>query len=218
MHNKIYGPSSRRISLELCLAAAFSMTLAASSGGESTTTTPAPSGPSAAALLGAQIFADTALSESGRQSCASCHVACFAFTADPTAGGPDHGLPVPMGGPSMDRPGFCNTPSLMYLSLSPSFYFDADGNPNGGFFRDGRAATLTEQAIAPFTSQFEMANADAAAVVAKLKGRPYLADFCRAVRRGGIERSGHGAVAHRRGRRCLCYAPNLRTRTYERCE
>jgi len=89
MHNKTYGPPSRRICLELCLAAAFGMTLAACGGGESTTSTPALSGPSAAALLGAQIFADTALSESGRRSCASCHVASFAFTADPTAGGPD---------------------------------------------------------------------------------------------------------------------------------
>jgi cytochrome c peroxidase len=132
---------------------------------------------SAAAQLGAQIFADQTLSVSGQQSCATCHVAAYAFTADPTPNGPDHGAPVPLGGPSMNETGFRNTPSLMYLSFSPVFYFDSDGNPNGGFFRDGRAATLADQAIEPFTTPFEMANADAAAVIEKLKARPYLGDF-----------------------------------------
>ncbi len=44
---------------------------------------------SAAAQLGQKIFGDTALSASGQQSCASCHVKGFAFSADPTASGPD---------------------------------------------------------------------------------------------------------------------------------
>ena len=132
---------------------------------------------SAAAQLGQKIFGDTALSASGQQSCASCHVKGFAFSADPTASGPDHGLPVPLGGPAMNLSGFRSTPSLKYMAYVPDFYFDADGNPNGGFFRDGRAATLAIQATQPFTTNFEMANADAAAVVAKLRTRPYLADF-----------------------------------------
>jgi cytochrome c peroxidase len=132
---------------------------------------------SAAAQLGKQIFADTALSVSGRQSCATCHVARFAFASDPTASGPDHGSPVPLGGPNMDLPGFRNTPSLMYLSFTPAFFFDGDGGPNGGFFRDGRAATLAIQGREPFITPFEMANADAAGVIAKLKTRPYLGQF-----------------------------------------
>jgi len=132
---------------------------------------------SAAAQLGQKIFADTALSASGRQSCASCHVSSSAFAEDASAGGVDHGSPVPLGGPGMDRAGFRNTPSLMYTSLTPAFHFDADGGPNGGFFRDGRAATLADQAVMPFTSSFEMANADAAEVVDRLKTRPYLAEF-----------------------------------------
>lgn len=132
---------------------------------------------SAAARLGAKIFADTALSASGQQSCATCHVARYAFAADPTDSGPDHGLPVPLGGPAMDESGFRNTPSLMYASYTPAFRFSADGTPSGGFFRDGRAATLAEQAVDPFTTSFEMANADAAAVIARLKTRPYLSDF-----------------------------------------
>ena len=150
------------------------------SGGTSGGSSPPPAnadGLSAAAELGSKIFADTTLSVSGTQSCGSCHVAAFAFTADRTAAGPDHGSVVPLGGPNMDLPGFRDTPSLMYLSFSPDFYFDSDGGPNGGFFRDGRAGTLAEQAIDPFTTPFEMANADAAAVIAKLRTRPYIADF-----------------------------------------
>ena len=148
------------------------------SGGSAAEPAPAPPAQlSPAAQLGQQIFGDTALSVSGQQSCATCHVARYAFSADPTSQGPDHGLPVPLGGPRMDRPGFRNTPSLMYLSFTPAFSFDAEGDPNGGFFRDGRAATLAAQAVAPFVSEFEMANADAAAVIARLETRPYFADF-----------------------------------------
>ena len=132
---------------------------------------------SAAAQLGQKIFVDKTLSVSGQQSCATCHVAQFAFASDPTPGGPDHGSPVPLGGPGMERPGFRNTPSVMYASFTPSFYFGPDGAPHGGFFRDGRAITLADQATRPFITEFEMANADAAAVIARLQTRPYLPDF-----------------------------------------
>ena len=152
-------------------------------GGGGSSSAPAPSGGasaasmSAAAQLGQKIFADTALSVSGTQSCASCHVASAAFAEDATASGVDHGSPVPLGGASMTATGFRNTPSLMYASLTPAFHVGADGGPIGGFFRDGRAATLDLQAVLPFTTAFEMGNADAAAVIARLKTRPYLADF-----------------------------------------
>jgi cytochrome c peroxidase len=132
---------------------------------------------SAAAQLGQKIFTDKTLSVSGQQSCATCHVAQFAFASDPTASGPDNGLPVPLGGAAMDQTGFRNTPSIMYASYIPAFYFDSGGNPVGGFFRDGRARTLAEQAAIPFVTGFEMANADAAAVILRLRTRPYLPDF-----------------------------------------
>ena len=162
------------------LALSASLLLAACGGGGGST--PAASGGdattlSAAAQLGQKIFADTTLSASGTQSCASCHVAASAFAEDATASGVDRGSPVPVGGAGMNQTGFRNTPSLMYASLIPAFYIASDGSPNGGFFRDGRAATLEAQAVLPFTTSFEMANADAGAVVARLKTRPYLADF-----------------------------------------
>ena len=132
---------------------------------------------SSLALLGEKLFNDTALSVSGQQSCATCHVAQYAYAADPSASGPDHGGPVALGGPNMDLPGLRNTPALTYASYTPAFFFDGDGAPNGGYFRDGRAATLADQAVGPFTTPFEMANADAAEVITRLRTRPYLADF-----------------------------------------
>ncbi len=136
-----------------------------------------PSAMSAAAQLGEKIFEDQTLSVSGQQSCATCHVAAFAFASDQSATGPDHGSPVPWGGPNTNERRFRNAPSLMYASFAPAFFFDADGRPHGGFFRDGRAAILAAQAIEPLTTPFEMANADAAAVIVKLQGRSYLAQF-----------------------------------------
>jgi cytochrome c peroxidase len=126
------------------------------------------SGLSLAAIAGKALFNDKSLSVSGKQSCATCHVASRAFTADPAT---DQGLPVPLGGPNMDIPGFRNTPSLMYASLTPGFFLDA-GTPTGGFFRDGRSSSLDQQAQLPFITPFEMANQDAAEVVGRLKSSP----------------------------------------------
>jgi cytochrome c peroxidase len=130
--------------------------------------TPAPPALSAKAAAGKALFADTSLSASGQQSCATCHVPSRAFTADPAT---DHGLPVPLGGRNMDLPGFRNTPSLLYVALTPAFLL-ADGTPTGGFFRDGRASSLAVQAQQPFVTEFEMANADASEVLGRLQASP----------------------------------------------
>jgi cytochrome c peroxidase len=119
---------------------------------------------SAAALAGKALFFDTSLSASGKQACGTCHVPSRAYTADPAT---DNGLPVPLGGPNMDQTGFRNAPSLVYASFTPPFTLT--NGPVGGFFRDGRASSLATQAQQPFITAFEMANADAAAVVAKLQ-------------------------------------------------
>lgn len=135
---------------------------------EATTgSTPVAETLSAAAVAGKALFSDTSLSASGRQSCATCHVAARAFTADPAT---DHGLPVPLGGVNMDQTGFRNTPSLAYASFTPSF--SIQGAPTGGFFRDGRASSLATQAQQPFLAAFEMANHDAAEVIGRLKQSP----------------------------------------------
>jgi cytochrome c peroxidase len=132
--------------------------------GEEDTPAPAPVAQSAASVAGKAIFFDTSLSASGLQACGTCHVPSRAFTADPAT---DQGLPVPLGGPKMDQPGFRNAPSLMYASFTPPF--SLTNGPTGGFFRDGRASSLAAQAEQPFVTPFEMANQDAAEVVSRLQ-------------------------------------------------
>jgi len=124
--------------------------------------------------LGRSLFSDKALSASGRVSCASCHDPAHAY-------GPPNHLPVQFGGPALDLPGVRAVPSLTYHQSVPSFqehFFDNDGNdsedqgPTGGLDWDGRADSGHEQAAGPLLSPFEMANADSAAVVAKLRASP----------------------------------------------
>jgi cytochrome c peroxidase len=122
------------------------------------------------AAVGKQIFEDKALSVSGEQSCATCHVAANAFSAG-------DGRPVPLGGPRMDLSGLRNTPSIRYAAFTPRFHFEKDGTPVGGFFRDGRVDTLADQATLPFVTSFEMANGSSAEVRGRLQSRPYAADF-----------------------------------------
>jgi cytochrome c peroxidase len=68
----------------------------------------------------------------------------------------------------MSLPGFRNAPSLVYASFTPPFSI-VDGSATGGFFRDGRASSLAAQAAQPFVTEFEMANASSAEVIARLK-------------------------------------------------
>lgn len=125
---------------------------------------------SPSALLGERIYNDVSLSVSGRQSCASCH-------APENAHGPNNDFAVQLGGPNGNLAGFRASPSLRYMQLTPAFHFEADGTPVGGFNRDGRAATLREQAERPFLSPHEMANIDKADVVARLQRASYAAQF-----------------------------------------
>lgn len=133
-------------------------------------TAPAPGTTITAATLGEKIFADKSLSASGQMACASCH--------DPASGhASPFSTPVAFGGPNLDQPGTRLPPQLRYLRFNTAFAFASDGTPTGGFNWDGRANTLSEQARRPFLSANEMANANAAEVVAKLAAAPYAADF-----------------------------------------
>ncbi|HZX28961.1 MAG TPA: cytochrome c peroxidase [Telluria sp.] len=153
--------------------ALLSLLLAACGGGSAPAATPAAPGVnqmSSAARLGAKIFADTSLSASGRQSCASCH--------DPAHGhAQSDSLAVQLGGPDGTTLGFRAAPSLRYLSSATAFQFDQEGTAVGGFDRDGRAATLAEQAKVPFLAPHEMANASPAEVIARLRQASYAAEF-----------------------------------------
>ena len=133
------------------------------------------------AELGRSIFFDASLSASGRMSCASCHSPGHAY-------GPPDGAAVRRGGPGLDRPGMRAVPSLRYvLNRTPVWSRPYAANPAeremereppaGGFGWDGRFNTLQQQAAFPLLDPDEMANADAAAVAAKLSAAPYAARF-----------------------------------------
>jgi cytochrome c peroxidase len=135
---------------------------------------------SPAAEVGRRMFFDRTLSASGRMACATCHDPSHAYA-------PANALAVQLGGPNMTAAGTRAAPSLRYLEYTPP-YADVLDNPDGvsapgpggGFTRDGRAATLAEQAAIPLLAANEMDNPSAADVVAKLAGSPYADTFQRA--------------------------------------
>jgi cytochrome c peroxidase len=133
---------------------------------------PSPSTPglSPVAALGEQLFKDESLSVSGRLSCETCHRPEFAHAA------PSADL-VSKGGAGMDVPGIRNSPSIRYASFTPPFGFDEEGTAFGGFFRDGRVATLVAQAKQPFLDVREMANPTVDAAIARLRQSPNAARF-----------------------------------------
>lgn len=131
-----------------------------------------PGAPTVLAAVGDQLFHDTRLSASGRLACASCHVAERGH-ADPL------GSFLPMGGLAMDQQGLRSTPSARYLDQAGAFRFDAQGNPQGGLFWDGRADDRVAQARGPLFNDHEMANVSVATLATKLRAAPYLSELLR---------------------------------------
>jgi cytochrome c peroxidase len=134
-------------------------------------------------VLGKLLFSDSTLSKPAGQSCASCHAPEAGF-ADPRSD-----LPVSPGALPW-RAGNRNTPTLAYARYSPGMYYDAT-IPLwfGGFFMDGRAASLLDQAKQPFLNPLEMNNPDKASVVASVKASGYANLFERAFGEGIFERT-----------------------------
>jgi cytochrome c peroxidase len=156
---------------------------------------------SAVALIGQRIFNDPTLSASGRQSCASCHSAQHGYGPPDgqsvQLGGPHMATAGFRAVPSLaylyrqsvfgigpeagetDAP--VNLDQLASSALNaPRQQKAADVKvaapamvPQGGFFWDGRASTLQDQAIGPLTNPAEMANADNAEVARKLAKAGY---------------------------------------------
>ncbi|MEG6549153.1 cytochrome c peroxidase [Desulfocurvibacter africanus] len=125
-------------------------------------------------LVGLFLFFDTTLSEPAGQSCASCHFPGAGFDD------PDNDLPVSEGViPGLF--GTRNAPTMPYVAFLPDF----GPNPNpfsltgfqGGFFWDGRAATVADQAKQPFLNPVEMNNANKDEVVQKVSKTFYAGLF-----------------------------------------
>lgn len=133
-------------------------------------TSPAGDDPTDARLagLGKRLFFDTGLSQTGSQSCATCHDPAHAFT-DPRSGAAGRAVSLGADGTSHgDR----NTPTLSYAALNPRFHHAASGRYKGGQFWDGRATDLVEQAGQPMLNPVEMAMPDKTAVAARLRADP----------------------------------------------
>ncbi len=134
--------------------------------------------------LGRQMFFDSALSASGRQSCASCHDPKHAY-------GPPNALPVQPGGVDGSRFGFRAAPALAYLhspiAFTQHFYETEvsggrdDQGPTGGRTWDGRVNTGHEQALMPLLDPLEMANESREALSERLRRAPYAQQFREAV-------------------------------------
>lgn len=115
--------------------------------------------------LGKLIFEDKTLSQPVGQSCASCHV--------PSQADAQQGLIVSPGATSTLF-GNRNAPSITYSMFTTPWYFNTEDETwIGGFFWDGRAKTMHEQAKGPFLNPLEMGNGSAHQVVSKIQSTTY---------------------------------------------
>lgn len=124
--------------------------------------------PTDKALLGQALFFDSNLSANRTQACATCHDPARAFT-DGRNNSTSAAVSLGDDGASLgDR----NTPTATYAVLIPDFHQDEQGEYTGGYFLDGRAVTMVEQAGMPFTNPIEMGMPDNVAVVERVKENP----------------------------------------------
>ncbi len=127
------------------------------------------------ASLGQALFFDLNLSAKRNQSCASCHDPEQAFS-DSRDNGVSGAASLGDDGTSLgDR----NTPGTTYASLIPDFHKNDKGEYIGGYFLDGRAATMADQAAGPFVNPIEMALPDNAAVVDRVRENSYYVEAMR---------------------------------------
>ena len=128
--------------------------------------------------LGEALFSDVNLSKNRTQSCATCHAPEAGFS-DPR----DNGQPEPVNravslGDDGVTIGDRNAPSTSYARFIPDFHRNADGVYVGGFFWDGRAGTLEEQAGGPPLNPGEMGMPSKQSVVDRLlENHAYVAAF-----------------------------------------
>ncbi len=118
--------------------------------------------------LGEALFHDTNLSRTRTQSCASCHDPARAFS-EPVTGRVGGAVSTSADGTQL---GARNAPPLTYAALVPPLHRDAEGNPAGGLFHDGRVDDLATQAGQPMLNPLEMQMPDAASVVARVRENP----------------------------------------------
>lgn len=125
--------------------------------------------------LGEKLFFDNILSKNRTQSCAQCHNPAHAFIdnrdngVNSMASLGDDGITL----------GDRNSPTLTYISATPDLHFSRLKREwIGGFFYDGRAKSIEEQAGIPPLSEVEMGMESVSEIVNRLKNNPkYNKDF-----------------------------------------
>ncbi len=128
-------------------------------------------GLSDSAKIGKQIFFDTSLSEPSGISCASCHSPMVAFSD------PRH-TDFSMG--ASHQQGHRNAPAISYMSYAPNRRNEIVRGvleTVGGFFWDGKAEFLNQQALFPLTNSSEMNNPNFGVIAEKIKKAPYYRDL-----------------------------------------
>lgn len=179
-NNSVTSPPiiTRRVRASALLLAVFLSLTACGGGGGSSNSELGPSTPTldTQEKLGEALFSDTSLSLSGSQSCATCHNPERGFIDDRTQAFGEIG-PVSQGDDGIAL-GDRNTPTITYAQLTPAFGSGSHSRFNsqqpdyegfiGGFFHDGRAPSLEDQAAAPFLNPLEMMMPDKASVVDRL--------------------------------------------------
>lgn len=115
--------------------------------------------------LGKFIFFDKTLSQPSGQACATCHQPSQAFA--------NSNISVSPGADGV-RFGNRNAPSIAYASYTVDWHYNSEDETwMGGFFLDGRASTMLEQAKAPFLNPLEMGNHSAQAIIDKILAGQY---------------------------------------------
>jgi cytochrome c peroxidase len=122
------------------------------------------------AALGKLAFNDRTLSAGAHVSCASCHSPDAAHAAP-------NDFSVQWAGPLGDTQGLRASQSLRYLAKNTAFHFGDDGRGVGGFFWDGRANSLADQAASPLLGPHEMANRTRAEVAEKIGRTEWAGQF-----------------------------------------
>jgi cytochrome c peroxidase len=179
MTNGRRRPGVRRLGQGVVALGLGLLVAACGGGGGSASSASGSTALSAQAALGEKIFKDESLSASGLQSCASCHDPARAHAGPAMQHGVQaSSLVTEPGGVTLGaQEGNRVSPSIRYLVANRAFRFETDGTPTGGFFWDGRATSLADQARGPFVNPREMANSAPADVIAKLRLASYASEF-----------------------------------------
>jgi cytochrome c peroxidase len=117
--------------------------------------------------LGKLLFFEEGLSTPEGQSCATCHDPSVGF-ADPLSE-----LPVSKGAVHGLYGNRNDMPVAYSMYVPPLNYDSTEQVWLGGLFWDGRANSLTEQAMGPPLNPLEMANSDTVAMAEKIRGLDY---------------------------------------------